>query len=93
MQAPYEAVDNEKKLLGDMKKAVKRDKWAKKNKALFEWYAQQPTEKYQVASVMLTFNLTPTKFFSDDYKTELPLVWMRDVIEEPRKIFEYGIYE
>lgn len=92
-KTPYEAVDNEKKLLGDMKKAVKRDKWAKKNKALFEWYAQQPTEKYQVASVMLTFNLTPTKFFSDDYKTELPLVWMRDVIEEPRKIFEYGIYE
>ena len=92
-KTPYEAVDNEKKLLGDMSKAVKRDKWAKKNKALFKWYAQQPTDNYQLASIMLTFNLTPTKFFNDDYKTELPLVWMRDVIENPKRIFDYGLYE
>ena len=92
-KTPYEAVENEKKLLRDMKKILKRDKWAKRNKALFGWYARRPTDNYQVASIMLTFNLTPTKFFSDDYKTELPLVWMRDVIEEPKKIFEYGVFE
>ncbi len=91
-KTPYEAVDFEKKLKDNLKEAVNRDNWAKSNKALFEWYAKQPTADYQVASVMLTFNLNPTKFFRDDYKTPLPIIWMRDVIENPKSIFKFGEY-
>lgn len=91
-KTPYEAVDFEKKLIDDLKKTVNRDNWAKANKPRFEWYAKQPTADYQVASVMLTFNFAPTKFISDSYQTPLPIVWLRDVIEKPKSIFEFGEY-
>lgn len=91
-KTPYEAVDNEKKLLKDMKMAVKRDAWAKDNIELFEWYAQQSTAAYHVGSVMLTFNLNPVIFFRDDYCTALPVVWIRDIIENPKLLFEFGVY-
>lgn len=91
-KTPYEAVVYEKKMLDDMKMVVKRDKWAKGNKQLFESYARSETFDYQVASIMLTFNLCPVKFFCDNYKTPLPIVWIRDVIEDPMSIFDFGNY-
>lgn len=91
-KTPYEAVVYEKKMLDDMKMVVKRDKWAKGNKQLFESYAKSETSDYQVSSIMLTFNLCPVKFFCDNYKTPLPIVWIRDVIEDPMSIFDFGNY-
>jgi hypothetical protein len=71
---------------------VKRDKWARDHKDLFESYARTKTTDYQVASIMLTFNLCPAKIFCDNYETPLPIVWIRDVIENPMLVFDYGNY-
>lgn len=59
---------------------------------LFESYARTKTTDYQVASIMLTFNLCPAKIFCDNYETPLPIVWIRDVIENPMLVFDYGNY-
>lgn len=91
-KTPYEAVDFERKLIDNQQKAVTRDIWAKANKTMFGWYAKMITCDYKVASVMLTYNLNPSKFINDNYKADLPIVWIRDVIENPMKIFEYGDY-
>ena len=79
-------------MLNDMVKVVKRDKWARDNKDLFEYYARVKTNDFQVASIMLTFNLCPVKFFCENYKSQLPIVWIRDVIENPLSILDYGNY-
>lgn len=91
-KTPWEAVINEKKMQGDMKKVVKRDVWAKANKDKFEFYAKSPTADYRIASIMLTYNMCATKVLSDDYKTDIPVVWVRDVIEQPMTVFNYGEY-
>lgn len=91
-KTPYEAVAYEKKMLKDMAMVVKRDKWARDHKDLFESYARTKTTDYQVASIMLTFNLCPAKIFCDNYETPLPIVWIRDVIENPMLVFDYGNY-
>ena len=91
-KTPYEAIEDEKKIMKDMKKAIRRDIWAKEHRELFELYAKTPTANYSVASILLTLNISPLKFFKDDYKTSLPIVWIRDVIENPFRIFEYGEY-
>lgn len=91
-KTPYEAVECEKKMMDDMKKVMKRDKWARSNKKLFESYAKQASDKYQVASVVLTYNLSPLKIINWDYPTEIPVVWMKDIIENPMRIFDYGEY-
>lgn len=91
-KTPYEAVVYEKKMLNDMVKVVKRDKWARDNKDLFEYYTRVKTNDFQVASIMLTFNLCPVKFFCENYKSQLPIVWIRDVIENPLSILDYGNY-
>lgn len=84
----YEAYSRELMLYDDMKHVVERDEWAKKNKALFEYYAKKPTEKYSVASVILTYNQSPTAFFIEKSNTPIPVVWIRDVIENPMAIFD-----
>lgn len=91
-KTPYEAVIYEKKMLKDMSKVEKRDKWARDNKDLFEYYAKTKTADYRVASIMLTYNLCPVKFFCENYETPLPIIWIRDVIENPLSIFEFGHY-
>jgi len=91
-KTPWEAVDNEKKMHGDMKKVVNRDVWAKGNKDRFEFYAKTPTADYSIASIMLTYNMCASKILSDDYKTDIPVVWIRDVIENPMMVFEHGEY-
>lgn len=87
-KTPYEAYNYERMMLDDMTHVVKRDKWAKENKVLFDYYAKKPTNDYRFASVVLTYNQVPTKFFSDDYNTEIPMIWVRDVIEDPKKLFD-----
>lgn len=89
-KTPYEAYNYERMILDDIVQVKKRDKWARENKLLFEFYAKEPTNDYVVATVILTYNQVPTKFFSDEYRTDIPIVWVRDVIEEPLTIFGYG---
>ena len=91
-KTPWEAVDNETKLLSDMKKVVKRDDWARANKTLFGYYARKSTADFMIASVMLTYNMCGMQMLHEEFKTDIPIVWMRDVIEDPMKIFDYGIY-
>lgn len=93
VKTPYELILQEKKVAKDLKQVHKRSVWALSHRGRFCYYAKQPTDNYKIATLCLTHNKVAISYLCNEYNPPVPIVWIRDIIENPKSIFELVKFE
>ena len=93
VKTPYELILQEKKVAKDLKQVHKRSIWTLSHRERFGYYAKQPTDSYKIATICLTHNKVAISYLCNEYNPPVPIVWIRDIIENPKSVFEMVRFE